>query len=539
MKPVFPNIASIHFEGQKSKNSLAFKHYNADEIVAGKQPSTAAPDFSQPWLPDQGDGTYCNPILYADYSDPDVVRVGDDFYMVASSFNCTPGLPILHSKDLVNWTLIGHALKNLPHPRYEQVQPGCGVWAPSIRFHAGKYWIFYPTPDEGIFLVTAQNPAGPWSEPHCVQAGKGLIDPCPLWDDDGKAYLVHAYAGSRAGIKHRLRVCPMAPDGSKLLGEGEIVFHQPEKHPTLEGPKFLKEDGWYYILAPAGGVEAGWQLALRSKNIYGPYEDKIVLAKGDTDINGPHQGALVDTLDDGWWFLHFQDVGFYGRIVHLQPVEWRDGWPLMGKHGEPVRRYKKPINIRGQKPFAPQTSDEFDDAKLGLQWQWPANHRDDWYSLTARSGWLRLFPQAATKPLNEQPNLLLQKFPARSFTVETELELFAGQSGEEAGLVVVGEKSILFGIQHDGLENWLVLRTDEKLERLRRVTSQPVKLRATVQDGGEFLFSFADEEEFVQFPENFQATKGKWIGAKVGLYSLKQVFNAPAGHADFDRFQFF
>ena len=179
-----------------------------------------------------------------------------------------------------------------------------------------KFWIFYPTPDEGIFLVTADHPAGPWSEPHCVQAGKGLIDPCPLWDDDGKAYLVHAYAGSRAGIKHRLRVCPMAPDGSKLLGEGEIVFHEPEKHPTLEGPKFFKKDGWYYILAPAGGVETGWQLALRSKNIYGPYEDKIVLAQGGTDINGPHQGALVDTPDDGWWFIHFQDAGVYGRIIH-------------------------------------------------------------------------------------------------------------------------------------------------------------------------------------------------------------------------------
>ncbi len=514
----------------------------ADILVSERPPteniSDAEPICSHPWLPDQGDGTYCNPVLCADYSDPDAIRVGDDFYLVSSSFNSTPGLPILYSRDLVNWTLIGHALKNLPHPRYEKVQPGCGVWAPAIRFHAGKYWVFYPTPDEGIFLVTADHPAGPWSEPHCVQAGRGLIDPCPLWDDDGQAYLVHAYAGSRAGIKHRLRVCPMAPDGSKLLGEGEIIFHQPEKHPTLEGPKFLKRDGWYYILAPAGGVENGWQVVLRSKNIYGPYEDKIVLAQGNTDINGPHQGALVDTSRGGWWFLHFQDAGLYGRIIHLQPVVWREGWPMMGTNGEPVRRHKKPVNISDQKPIAPPTSDEFDSLTMGLQWQWQANHRDDWHSLTARPGWLRLFPQAAVNPLNEQPNLLLQKFPAKGFTAETDLQFSAGQSGEEAGLVVVGEKTVVLGIRHDDGQNWLVLRTDEKVEKLRRVASEPVKLRVEIRDGGQFSFSFADADGFVLHPQIFQATKGKWIGAKLGLYNLKPDDKSSAGHADFEYFRY-
>ncbi len=504
-----------------------------------RKTADAAKHFAFPWTSDLGDGRYQNPVIYADYSDPDVIRVGKDFYLVASSFNCTPGLPILHSTDLVNWRIINHALKNLPHPRYEKVQPGCGVWAPAIRFHAGKFWIFFPTPDEGIYVVTADHPARKWSEPHLVQAGKGLIDPCPLWDDDGKAYLVHAYAGSRAGIKHRLRVCPMSPDGSQLLGEGAIIFHQPGKHPTLEGPKFYKHDGWYYILAPAGGVETGWQLALRSKNIYGPYEDKIVLEQGDTNINGPHQGALVDTPRGEWRFIHFQDAGVYGRITHLQPVEWRDGWPLMGNNSVPVRQCKKPVLIHKQKRFAPQTGDEFDGDKLGLQWQWHANHRDNWHSLTARSGWLRLFPQAATKPLNEQPNLLLQKFPARSFNVETGLQLFALQSGEEAGLVVAGEKTVMFGIQYDGSKNWLVLRAEEKLEKIRSVSTHPVRLRVAVQDGGQFSFGFDDHGEFISVPGTFQATKGKWIGAKLGLYNIKTIVNAPAGHADFDRFHFF
>ena len=508
------------------------------ENTIPKKKSGTTMKFSHPWLPDRGDGMYCNPILYADYSDPDVVRVGEDFFLVASSFNCTPGLPILHSTDLVNWTIVNHALKNLPQPYYDVVRPGCGVWAPAIRFHAGKFWIFFPTPDDGIFMVTADHPTGKWSEPHLVQKGKGLIDPCPLWDDDGRAYLVHAYAHSRSGIKHMLRVRPMAPDGSKLLGEGEIVFHDPVKHPTLEGPKFLKKDGWYYILAPAGGVETGWQVALRSRNIYGPYEDKIVLAQGDSDINGPHQGALVDTDEGVWWFVHFQDAGLYGRIVHLQPVKWQDGWPMMGKNGEPVHRHTKPVTMSGKNRSVPQSSDEFEKSVLGLQWQWNANHYDGWFSLTRRPGWLRLYPQAAADSLNAQPNLLLQKFPARSFVAETIMEIAPRQNGEEAGLVIAGAISHSLGVRQTAGGNFLIVRTDKKEEIICKVASNCVKLRVEVSDGGKCSFSFAYETPFTPTPPIFQATKGNWIGARIGLYSLKHLETAPSGHADFDYFRF-
>jgi beta-xylosidase len=497
-----------------------------------------------PWIPDQGDGTYRNPILYADYSDPDVIRQGDDFYLVASSFNNTPGLPILHSRDLVNWTILGHALENLPHPRYVEAQPGCGVWAPAIRFQAGKFWIFFPTPDEGIYFVTAENPAGPWSAPHLVQAGRGLIDPCPLWDDDGRAYLVHAYAGSRAGIKHRLRVCPMAPDGSRLLGEGQIVFHDPEKYPTLEGPKFLKKDGWYYILAPAGGVETGWQVALRSKNIFGPYEDKIVLAQGGTAINGPHQGALVDTADGQWAFIHFQDAGIYGRIIHLQPVVWRDGWPQIGRDnggpcGEPVLNFQKPVASPDAAPAIPQTSDEFDSPRLGPQWQWNANHRDGWYSLAARPGWLRLAAQpAADANPAKFPGLLLQKFPARSFTVETWLEFPLQPTGEEAGLMVAGESFATLALEKKAEGNQLVLRVNGVVQFMQNHVPDTLRLRVTVQDGGRCVFSFATAGEWVTCPQAFAAQKGVWIGARLGLYCRSGSTEAPAGHVDVDYFRF-
>jgi len=510
------------------------------EIPVAPVKTAAAVDLHAfPWTSDQCDGTYRNPILYADYSDPDVVRVGDDFYLVASSFNCTPGLPILHSKDLVNWRIINHAIKNVPHSRYADVQAGCGVWAPSIRFHAGKFWIFFPMPDEGIYVTTATAAAGKWSEPHLLQAGKGMIDPCPLWDEDGKAYLVHAYANSRAGIKHMLRVRPMAPDGSTLLGEGQIVFHEPKKHPTLEGPKFLKRNGWYYILAPAGGVETGWQVALRSRNIYGPYEDKVILEQGHTAINGPHQGALVDTANGDWWFVHFQDAGVYGRITHLQPVHWQDGWPMAGVNGEPVMQNPIPCGGIKRHQAVPQTSDEFDSSKLESQWQWQANHRDDWYSCAACGSRLRLFPQFFMHDnLSLLPNALLQKFPARTFSVETLVEFSPKDADESAGLIVTGQSCATLGLEKTGSTTQLVLRINGVKKFAQDKVPHAIKLRIAVADGGLCSFSYATGKDFVLIPQTFQAQKGIWIGAKVGLYSHRRLEHAAAGHVDFDYFRF-
>nr|BFF27893.1 hypothetical protein GCM10025732_58580 [Glycomyces mayteni] len=292
------------------------------------------------WTADLGDGTYRNPVLNADWSDPDAIRVGDDFYLTASSFHRVPGLPVLHSRDLVNWTIIGHALTRLvPEEDFRTPQRGGGVWAPALRHHAGRFWIVYPDPDRGLFVTSAEDPAGPWSEPLLLKGGKGLIDPCPLWDEDGSAYLVHGWAKSRAGINNRLTVHRMSSDATELLDEGVVVIDGDalDGYRTLEGPKFYKRDGWYWIFAPAGGVAEGWQSAFRSRDPLGPYEDRIVLAQGSTAVNGPHQGAWVDTREGADWFLHFQDKGFLGRVVHLQPMRWdEDGWPVIGDGGEPV-----------------------------------------------------------------------------------------------------------------------------------------------------------------------------------------------------------
>ncbi len=507
--------------------------------------------------PDNLDGTYTNPIIHADYSDPDVIRVGDDFYMTASSFNAIPGLPILHSKDLVNWRIINHALRRQePFDIFRKPQHGGGVWAPAIRFHDGEFYIYYGDPDFGIYMTKSKDPAGIWSQPLLIKEAKGWIDPCPLWDDDGNAYLVHAFAGSRAGIKSVLVVNRMNKEGTRIIDDGVVVFDGHEKHPTVEGPKFHKIGEYYYISAPAGGVATGWQLVLRSKNIYGPYEEKIVLAQGKTAINGPHQGALVDTQNSEWWFLHFQDRGAYGRIVHLQPAVWKNGFPVIGNDtdgdgtGEPVTRFKKP-NVGLQSPMqTPQDSDEFNNALIGPQWQWHANSEAVWAMPFPQRGVLKMFSVQTPenyKNLWDLPNLLLQKFPAEVFTATAKIKFEPRFEGERFGLVVMGLDYAVLGVTFkDG--KILLSQADAKnadqgttevVGSQTEIKSREIYLRVTVAKGAVCVFSTSpDGKTFSPVGVPFTAREGKWIGAKVGfVFTRPGKFN-DAGSAEIDWFRF-
>ncbi|MDF2723416.1 MAG: glycoside hydrolase [Paenibacillus sp.] len=515
-----------------------------------------------PWVSDQGDGTFVNPVLHADYSDPDVIRVGSHFYMTASSFSHIPGLPILHSQDLVNWKLIGHAIRRMELPGYDKPQHGNGVWAPSLRYHGRKFWIFYGDPDVGIFMTTAEDPAGEWSPLHLVQAGKGLIDTCPFWDDDGSAYLVHAYANSRCGIKHKLRVCRMSPDGKQLLDEGVIVYDGERDHPTLEGPKLYKRAGFYYIFAPAGGVSTGWQVVFRSEHVFGPYEDKIVMHQGGSPINGPHQGGLVELESGQSWFIHFQDKGAYGRILHLQPVHWEDGWPLIGTDedgdgvGEPVQRWRKP-DVGGEYPTeTPEMSDEFTGSSLGAQWQWQANPLDSWYRLGAKPGHLRLYaapPPQDVEGLYVAPQLLLQKFPAPAFEATAKLDFAGLPAGDRAGLVVFGYSYAALSVSRiangcGGAEGGLVVVLsdgDKESEReLWRaapgIAGETLYLRATIDEGALCTFAFSTDGETFRLAEApaFKARKGHWVGAKIGLFAMGGAESVLSrGYVDADWFR--
>nr|WP_233169224.1 glycoside hydrolase 43 family protein [Hymenobacter sp. BT523] len=529
-------------------------------LSAGSAAAQGA-QVSKVWVPDLGNGTYKNPVLYADYSDPDVVRVGSDFYLTSSSFNAVPGLQILHSRDLVNWSIIGAVFQEQPPlARYALPQHGNGVWAPAIRYHHQEFYIYYPDPDLGIFVTKAKNPAGPWSKPVCVKEAKGWIDPCPLWDADGRAYLVHGFAGSRAGIKTILAVSPMSPDGQRLTGPDVLVFDGHKNHPTLEGPKFYKRNGYYYLFAPAGGVPTGWQLVLRSKSVYGPYEEKIVMDQGKTAVNGPHQGAWVDTDTGEDWFLHFQDQGAYGRVVHLQPMRWQNDWPVIGEDpdgdgkGQPVRTYRKPRIKSPAQPLAtPPTSDEFGGRQLGRQWQWHANPQDYWAYLYPAQGSLRLYAVPLPdgfKNYWQVPNLLLQKLPAEAFTATAKLTFSSRLEGEKVGLMMMGLDYAYLSLANQGGKLQLsqtVCKDADKLSPEATLApvdvpaaqaAQPIYLRVAVKAGAKCQFSYSfDGRTFQPLGAEFTAREGKWIGAKVGLFCSRTAKFNDAGSADIDWFR--
>lgn len=508
------------------------------------------------WTADNGDGTYRNPIIHADYSDPDVTRVGDDFYMVSSSFNCVPGLPVLHSKDMVNWRIVNHVFKRqLPDSVFSINQHGNGVWAPSIRYHKGEFYVYYGDPDFGIYMTKTIDPMGEWTVPHLLRPAKGWIDPCPLWDDDGKAYLVHAFAGSRSGRKSILVVHRMNPEGTEFLDDGVMVFDGHEKHPTIEGSKFYKRNGYYYIFAPGGGVAYGWQTVLRSKNIYGPYEDRIVLHTGNTRINGPHQGAWVELENGESWFYHFQDRFAYGRIVHMQPMEWIDDWPVIGRDedgdgcGEPVETYRMPATGYSGPRFRILDSDEFDSPVPGLQWQWQANPEPEWMFMAGNNGYMRLYcnyTEPEVKNLWEVPNLYLQKFPANSFTATAKLSFNPRQEGDRTGLIIMGRSYAGIILQQvDGEIQAVVIRHPDAENGGKPVYDEPVSLssadvylRVSVSDSALCQFSFSSEgKTFTETGEPFTAVAGKWIGAKVGLFATGNIKTNDTGWTDFDWFR--
>lgn len=584
---------------------------------AAVQTGLSAQQISSSWNPDKGTH-YVNPVLDADYSDPDVCRVGDDFYMTSSSFACFPGLQILHSTDLVNWEIIGAALTDYPGPGWSDErqwetlgqrldtpsdpppgpqewrtvpQHGNGVWAPAIRYHDGEFYIYCGDPDRGIFMVKTSDPRGKWDDPVWVVKAKGYIDPCPLWDEDGKAYLSHGCAGSRAGHKSVLFVAPMSPDGSRLLGRSRIVYDGHETQPTIEGTKFYKYNGHYYIFSPAGGVPTGWQVVLKSDSPWGPYEEHVVMAQGSSMTNGPHQGAWIDTPSGEHWFMHFQDKDAYGRVVHLQPMTWNgDGWPVIGIDddgdgvGEPVSKYRKP-SLKSSGTFQPSESDDFDYVGLGLQWQWHGVPSPYWYFLDAGNSTLRLYSvdQAeGWRNLGDSPNLLLQKTPADKFTVTAKMRFIPNPQlkgkGESCGFVLMGQDYA--AVKMTDTEEGVILQYVECEDALKgkqeetivdipvssealpapysnsymsttvpqvspityrasdmyvRMKVEPKERKGNVPDLTARFWYSTDGKKWTELTEKpFIGKPGKWIGAKFGFFCNRLTSKNDSGWMQID-----
>ena len=530
---------------------------------------------SEVWSPDNGDGTYNNPVINADYSDPDVCvgPSGEDYYMTASSFQCTPGLPILHSRDLVNWEIVGYALKSLYEgdckltEHYNKVQHGNGVWAPSIRYHQGEYYIYWGDPDHGVYMVKTKDPAGEWEKPVCVIRGKGYIDTTPLWDEDGRCYLVNGWANSRSKFASVLTVREMSADGTRAIGQPVMVFDgNGTENRTCEGPKFYKRDGWYWIMCPAGGVPEGFQLAMRSKSPYGPYEAKKVLQQGKTAINGPHQGAWVHTKYGEDWFLHFQDKEAYGRVMHLNPVDWTTGWPVMGRKGEPVATYKKP-KASSTVVVNPVESDEFNAPTIGRQWQWQANY-DEKFGVPTAFGTMRIYTHKLDtdwKNLWPVPNMLLQKTPADEFTVTAKLRFTSKADGQMGGIIMMGHNYQALVVRREGKEFKLLILTCQDADRGKAQQEELVAtLKPTAEDkidykpgihediylrlqvsnaeagvahGGKPLVSFAwsqNGKKFTPCGSQYEMKQGKWIGAKFGFVAVDTNPKTDRGWIDAD-----
>lgn len=490
--------------------------------------STVSSPIASSWG-DQGDGTYKNPILNADYSDPDLIRVGSDFYMVCSEFHFM-GIPVLHSKDLVNWKIISRIYHRLDiSPEYSTFDRyGKGSWAPSIRYYNGRFYVYFCTPDEGLFMSSAADPAGPWDTIHTVKAVKGWEDPCPFWDDDGSAYLGHAFVGCNQGIWiHR-----MSPDGRMLLDEGQKVYDGP----CAEGTKIFKRNGWYYLFIPEGGVENGWQTACRSRSIYGPYESRKVLQQGTTSINGPHQGGLVDLENGESWFIHFQSTGAIGRICHLQPVKWIDDWPQIGINGEPVLSYTKP-NVNGTYPISvPQTSDEFTDPEPGLQWQTNHNPVESMFSLTERPGFLRIKASMASD-VYRASNTMTQKIMGRKGEATISLHINGMEDGQIAGLTIMNDRFSWIGVEKSSGSFYVRTSIDGEVTTGPVFSDSVILLKAIIDlDNITALYYSLDGTTFQRLGGNCILKFGFWKGSRIAIFTYNTT--GTAGFADFDYFRY-
>lgn len=479
---------------------------------------------------DQGNGTYINPVLNADYSDPDAIRVGNRYYMVASDFHFM-GMQVLESEDLVNWKLISQIYDRFDFPEWERNERYAGgSWAPAIRYHDGKFWVYFCTPDEGLFMSQATDPYGPWSPLHLVKKVEKWEDPCPFWDEDGQAYLGRSIWGAGPIIIHK-----MSADGKELLDDGYTVY----TGPVAEGTKIYKRNGYYYLSIPEGGVSEGWQTVLRSENIYGPYEKKVVLEDGTSGINGPHQGSIVDTPDGEWWFLHFQQFNPIGRVVHLQPMYWADDWPVIGVDidrngiGEPVASWKKPgwkiaqsntelvgTQSNNSEITIPAHSDEFEAPEMGLQWQFNHNPVDEAWSLTERNGWLALSAMKG-ESFRMARNTLTQKSMGYIGEFTVKMDITSLKDNDYVGLACMGQINHQTGVMKKDKKLFLYTGCDEEAVDISfPISEETVYLRLDL-DGitNRYSFSYSfDNNEFTPIGDSFQMEFGYWKGVRPAIF---------------------
>lgn len=515
---------------------------------------------------DQGDGTFKNPVVWADYNNLDVISAGGAFYMIAASHHFM-GMPVLRSNDMVNWRLISRIYNRLDlAARYDE--PGQayqhGTWAPAIRHHEDRFYVYVTTPVEGLLMSTAADAAGPWQPWTVVQAIADWEDPCPFWDDvdgaggDGpngrKAYLIRSQLGAGPLI-----VQEMSWDGTRLFGAETTVA----TGPTLEGPKLHKRNGFYYIFAPEGGIDNGYQVVLRSRNLLGPYEKRRILERGTTAVNGPHQGSWIDLPSGESWFYHFQQNQGWGRIAHLEPARWGgDDWPAIGVDvdgngvGEPVAQPTKP-NVGANFPIAvPQSSDEFEGPTLGLQWLWNHNPDNTRWSLSERPGWMRLRARpllarngqdgatgAAVRFTEDSLpfayNTLVQLAMGKQATAVTELDTSGMTDGQRAGITLFGQVYGWIGVVRANGQAIVNANINGTNTRGPVLAGNSVFLQARMSDNSEISFAYSLDGVSYTALGGTRVVGRTWFeGIKFGLFTYHPSNGMAGGNADFAGFRY-
>ena len=503
---------------------------------------------NKPWG-DQGNGNYMNPVLPGDYSDLDAIRVGFDYYAISSTFQFSPGVVILHSRDLVNWQILSHVTDDLlqidPAYNWDKMDRyGKGVWAGSIRYYKNKFWVYFCTPNEGFFMSTATNPAGPWEPLQKMWEVAGWDDCCPFWDDDGQGYIV----ATNFSDKYKIHLFKMSPDGKQIILKSDKVIHQSE---GSEGNKFYKFYGMYYHLYSEVKPEGRVLMMGRSENIYGPYETKQLIHVNKLIDREPNQGGLVQMRPGHWCFFTHQGTGDWeGRAACLLPVTWINGWPILGQVGADTignMVWTSPKPIRSSPIIFIQTDDEFDQASLPVQWEWNHQPRKEMWSLTEREGFLRLhaFVPVKLTDRKDKRDLLFRAgntLTQRSMrTVQSEatvrIETKGMTNGQTSGLCHFGGTYSTFGIkQLKGVCN-LVYDNNGNEQSGPIITDNAIWLRSTWGLDGISRYEYSlDGKTFTQFGFGYKLTWGSYRGDRIGIYNYN--LKNESGYIDVDWFHY-
>jgi beta-xylosidase len=546
---------------------------------APRMPSGAR---GRPWGA-QGDGRYENPILPADYSDPDAIRVGQDYYLISSTFQLAPGMVVLHSLDLVNWSTIGYAVPDLriigPELNWDRMaRYNYGIYAGAIRYHAGLFWVYFTSYwGEGFFVSTARDPRGPWEVSQLLD-GKGRPlrvmkwdDPCPFWDDDGKAYL----AASKVAGAWYPHLFQMSLDGTRLLdadveamnregpqpsGEGTVIY----RCDTSEASKIYKINDYYYLFhnEVVDGTRVG--MMKRARHLFGThadgsrgepgnpgtYEVRQIMRGRAPEDREPNQGALVQAESGLWYFLTHEGKGGYpdGRPVSLLPVTWVDDWPIPGlgadRDGVGGVLAGSAVPVVGHEATTPQGSDDFDGPLLSPQWQWNHQPRDDFWSLTDRPGHLRLraFRPLVPGDFFKAGNTLSQRtFGAEWVVITTKMDIQGMSQGQCAGLVHFngGLDHARLSVVCRGETRAIVYQSAVPADRgIDLPNSQrAVWLRSRIDRDAKTTFEFSlDGHAFTPHGAVYELTWGNYRGDQVGLYTYND--REDRGYVDIDWFRY-